>query len=222
MKSLDLAMTPPPSPTTPSRSGSIRQALHLFHHKRDSSTPPPSSASSRSSGTSRKSSYSNDVPSKKALRKEEKRQSQDSRRHESELSREELLLRRRKSSFLAAEEGPVMRARYGVLQPNIYTQWQGNEWRELARLSAVNVGETLVFRARVHTLRKLSSRMLFLVLRQQVTTMQAVLSEEADVVSAHMVHSASRLALEDIVTVKGVVQRPRVPITGASITDAEV
>jgi aspartyl-tRNA synthetase len=115
-----------------------------------------------------------------------------------------------------------MRARYGMLGTNIYTQWQGNDWRDLSELSALNEGETVVFRARVHTLRKLSSKMLFLVFRQQLTTMQAVLSEEADVVSAHMVHSASRLGLEDIVTVKGVVQRPKVPITGASINDAEV
>ncbi len=115
-----------------------------------------------------------------------------------------------------------MRARYGVLSPNIYTQWQGNDWRDLSQLSALNDGETVIFRARVHRLRKLSSKMLFLVFRQQLTTMQAVLSEEADVVSAHMVHHASRLAMEDIVTVRGVVQTPRAPITGASVTDAEV
>jgi aspartyl-tRNA synthetase len=115
-----------------------------------------------------------------------------------------------------------MRSRYGVLGTNIYTQWQGNDWKDLSELSAQNEGQTVVFRARVHTLRKMGSKMVFLVFRQQLTTMQAVLSEEADVVSAHMVHCASRLNLEDVVTVKGIVQRPQVLITGASITGAEV
>jgi aspartyl-tRNA synthetase len=115
-----------------------------------------------------------------------------------------------------------MRSRYGVLGTNTYTQWQGNDWKDLSELSAKNEGQTIVFRARVHTLRKIGSKMVFLVFRQQLTTMQAVLSAEANVVSAHMVHYASRLNLEDIVTVKGIVQRPQVLITGASITDAEV
>jgi len=206
-------MSPPLSPVTPGRSLSLRKAFDLFHTRRSISV------SSLSSGKSSES----DVPKKKQIRKEEKRRSQECKRHSNEAFREELILRRRKSSVLAAEtEGPVMRSRYGILSPNIYTQWLGNDWRELSQLSARNEGDMVTFRARVHTVRKLSSRMLFLVLRQQLTTMQAVLMEEPDVVSAHMVHCARKLLPEDIVTVRGKVQRPIELITGASIPDAEV
>jgi ergosteryl-3beta-O-L-aspartate synthase len=206
-------MSPPLSPVTISRPLSLRKTFDFFHSRNDLSV------STRSSGKSGDS----DASSKKHIRKEEKRRSKDCKRHSNEAFREELVLRRRKSSLLAAEtEGPVMRARYGVLSPNIYTKWQGNDWWELSQLSALNEGKTVIFRARIHAVRKMSSKMLFLVFRQQLTTVQAVLSEEAEVVSAHMVHRARQLALEDIVTVRGTIRRPFSPITGASVTDTEV
>jgi hypothetical protein len=222
MKSLDLSVSPPldrPTIVSPvsvvRRSLSLREAFGRLRH-RDSSTSSRCSSSGNSNSD-------NDAPSKQKIRKEEKRRSQDAKRQECDTYAENLVLRRRKSSYLAAEsEGPDMRARYGVLSPNIYATWHGNDWKNLSELSAMDNGQTVILRVRIHMLRKLSSKMLFLVFRQQFTTMQAVLGEEANLVSTHMVHWASRLALEDIVTVRGIVQRPLVPITGASITDAEV
>jgi len=48
---------------------------------------------------------------------------------------------------------------------------------------------------------------LFLVFRQQLTPMQAALSEKADFVSSHMVHCARQLTSEGIFTVRGTVER---------------
>lgn len=69
-------------------------------------------------------------------------------------------------------------------------------------------GTRVAFRARVHHIRALGSHIVFIVLRSQLTTVQAVLTEEDGKVSANMVRWAEGLGRETIVRVVGVVQEP--------------
>lgn len=193
--------------------------LHELHLIPESTTP----SSIRSSLKSSRNSSESEVRSKKSKSKEEKRISQDLKRLEAAQFKELLSQRRRRSSALAQEaEGAVQRSRYGVLDVNMYTQWQGENWVSLQDITASDIGKEINFRARIHQIRKISSKMVFLVLRQQTTTMQGILIEESGFVTAHMVHWVERLQIESIVTVKGLVQAPKTPVIGSSIHDSEV
>jgi len=82
-----------------------------------------------------------------------------------------------------AEETPEQKARYGTLAINSYAP---KELKNIARLdikelSPSQVGETVVFRARIHNLRKLSAHLMFVELRQQTATIQGILHEHGDI-----------------------------------------
>ncbi|KAJ4477137.1 lysyl-tRNA synthetase [Lentinula aciculospora] len=79
------------------------------------------------------------------------------------------------------------------------------------------LGKTINLRARVHTIRAVSSALVFIVLRQQMDTVQGVLhvdhnssssSSSTTTPTPHMVHWASHLQEESIVHIKAIVQRP--------------
>ncbi|KAJ3884493.1 aspartyl-tRNA synthetase [Lentinula edodes] len=116
-------------------------------------------------------------------------------------------LRRAQSSQLASQtETPAQRNAYGVLD---YTD-APNTLLSIPSLFSL-LGETIHLRARIHTIRAVSSALVFIVLRQQLHTIQGVLSvsDAHDVPTEHMVRWGSRLEEETIVHVKGVVQRPK-------------
>ncbi|EKM56863.1 uncharacterized protein PHACADRAFT_118899 [Phanerochaete carnosa HHB-10118-sp] len=69
-------------------------------------------------------------------------------------------------------------------------------------------GTRVAFRARVHHIRPLGSKIVFLLFRYRQTTVQGVLTETPDVVSASMVRWAEGLSRETIVRVEGIVQEP--------------
>lgn len=101
---------------------------------------------------------------------------------------------------------------------------------KLERIEAAvnkNVGDIIRFRARVHHLRAMGTyaarfmmsssvltyiqsgpKIVFIVFRQQSYTVQGVLTEDADCVSANMVRWAEGLGREAIVLVEGKVQAP--------------
>ncbi|KAI1783747.1 aspartyl-tRNA synthetase, cytoplasmic [Ganoderma leucocontextum] len=86
-------------------------------------------------------------------------------------------------------------------------------------------GDTVIFRARVHHLRPLSAKMIFIVLRYRFTTVQGVLREEPDQVSQLMIHWAKAIARESVVVVGGVIQRPppnQAEVHGTTIHQFEV
>ncbi|KAJ3801831.1 aspartyl-tRNA synthetase, cytoplasmic [Lentinula aff. detonsa] len=83
--------------------------------------------------------------------------------------------------------------------------------------------------ARIHTIRAVSSSLVFVVLRQQLDSIQGVLSPTPPPSSPtpHMIHWASRLHPETIVHVKAIVQKPNLPkggdrIEGTSVHDVEL
>jgi nondiscriminating aspartyl-tRNA synthetase len=164
--------------------------------------------------------------SRNQLRKHEKQAHQEERKKENIEKDKEIERRRKEMEEQAALElTPEQKARYGILNPNNYAgEWKHEPRMSILEFSAADVGKQVVFRARIHHLRKMSSKFVFFVFRQQVATIQGVLLEHADV-SKYMLYWAEHLDPETVVLVKGVLQEPKAKqgeVTGASIHDVEV
>jgi len=93
---------------------------------------------------------------------------------------------------------------------------------QIAALSPALVGKTVLFRARVHTLRAQGNKMVFLNLRQRTDSVQAVLVVTPGKVSKQMVKWAAGLGDESIVLVEGVVKTAPEEIKSATVGDVEV
>lgn len=159
------------------------------------------------------------------------------RKHERDMSRE-----RRKKTAEEREEADHQRkleaesraketetedqkTKYGILPVNNYAGQVKNEHRiNIAALRQEHAGQMVTFRARIHNIRKISSRLTFIELRQQSSTIQGVLHEHA-CVSLHMIYWAEHLHNECVVRVKGAVQIPKAKqgeVIGVSIHDVEI
>ncbi|KAJ9648627.1 aspartate--tRNA ligase dps1 [Coniosporium tulheliwenetii] len=104
------------------------------------------------------------------------------------------------------------------------SEWKHEERVNLLQISAKDVGKEVTFRARVHNVRKMSSRLVFFVFRQQTATIQGVLQEHG-AISHHMMWWAEHIDVESVVLVKGIVQEPKAKqgeVIGATIHDAEI
>ena len=84
------------------------------------------------------------------------------------------------------------------------------------------VGETVLLRARVQTSRAQGNKMVFLNLRQQTESVQALLIATPEKVSKQMIKWAASLADESIVLVEGIARKTQEPIKSASVSDVEV
>ncbi|PWN52366.1 aspartyl-tRNA synthetase [Violaceomyces palustris] len=184
---------------------------HIFSHS-SNSRPVSRSATDEQS-------LSSSGSIKKAQRQEEK----ERKAHERAKLRDSIAIRRQESDLRALQvETPEQRARYGTQYPQEWNK-DFSVWDDIALLEKDRkAGDTVTLRARIHTIRDVSSHLVFIVLRQQISTLQAVLAEDGEVNTGHMVRWAKRLPLESIVLVRGVLQKPKEPITGASISHTEV
>ncbi|KAJ5925583.1 hypothetical protein N7454_008222 [Penicillium verhagenii] len=121
-----------------------------------------------------------------------------------------------------AEETPEMKARYGEL-PLMQSQTRLREVRiPLDDITADMVGQDIYFTARLHVVRRMSAKLVFLVFRQQLSTFQGVLHERAGISSVAMVQWAEHLRVGSFVRVRGKLQKPEVPVLGCSIHDVEL
>ncbi|KAF2750785.1 aspartyl-tRNA synthetase [Sporormia fimetaria CBS 119925] len=164
--------------------------------------------------------------SKNQLRKLEKQAEVEQRKKETEEKEREIERRRQEMAEQAERElTPEQKAKYGNIHPNSYAGDLVHEDRVLIKnLTAKDVGKEVIFRARIHHLRKMSAKFVFFVFRQQVATIQGVLLEHGDI-SKYMVYWAEHLSAETIVLVKGVLQEPQSrqgEVIGATIHDVEV
>lgn len=164
--------------------------------------------------------------SKNQQRKHEQKTAKEQHRKDAEKRQEEDHQRKADAERRAEEEEtPEMRAKYGDLPINNYAgEIKGEKRIDLLDLKPDMVGQWIVFRARIHTVRKMSAHLMFVTLRQQTTTIQGILHEHAGV-SQHMLYWAEHLHVESVVKVKGVVQEPRAKqgeIIGASIHNLEI
>ncbi|THX10390.1 aspartyl-tRNA synthetase-like protein [Aureobasidium pullulans] len=208
-----------------SRSTSHHRATHsplgAFRHKLRRGS------SSSSSDDGRPLNALGEPMSKAQLRKRTKLQQKEERhRKAEEHAAADRQLQQQTQARAEAEETGDMKSKYGILPLNYYAPQQPpNEKRvNLLELSERDVGSWVTFRARVHMIRQMSSRRVFIQLRQQTASIQGVLHEHAGV-SLGMVYWTKHLKLESVVRVRAVVQEPKAKqgkITGCSIENLEV
>jgi nondiscriminating aspartyl-tRNA synthetase len=132
---------------------------------------------------------------------------------------------RRKSEEIAravAEETADMKARYGEL-PLMQSQDRPREERtRLDDITADMIGKQIYFTARLHVVRRMSAKLVFLVFRQQLSTFQGVLHERHGVSSVAMIQWAEHLRVGSFLRIRGTIQKPEVPVLGCSIHDVEL
>ncbi|KAL1992499.1 hypothetical protein VTN49DRAFT_4531 [Thermomyces lanuginosus] len=156
----------------------------------------------------------------KRLAREQRRQQKsrlsDERRSTSEQRRQE------KEEEIARNETPEMRARYGDL-PLVQSQERRRQkFLRFDDISTDMIGQEVSFNARLHIVRNMSSRLVFLVFRQQLNTLQGVLQADDQTRSMGMVTWAERLRTGTIVRVKGKLQTPAVPVVSCTFHDVEL
>lgn len=153
-------------------------------------------------------------------------------RHEKELKREaahrhekELNTRRREEDEAARrEESPDVRARYGeIVGDGELPQGLSLELPEMIpmeEVASMKAGQHVSFRARIHTQRKVSSSLDFILFRDQTHLLQGVIHR--DEASEHMIKWIYRLHPESIVLVSGILASPNQPIKSATISHLEI
>lgn len=207
---------------------------HHHHRSGSHSTHSPMRAVREKLHIGDNSSSEGDVPlnrdgeplSKNQARKVEKQAVQEERAKMNKEKEKELEQRRKELEEQAESElTPAQKAKYGVSDPNGYAGvWNPQPRDKIQLLSAKDVGKEVVFRARIHHLRKMSSKFVFLMFRQQLATIQGVLQEHGDV-SKYFLYWAEHLDTETIVLVKGILQEPKAKqgeVLGATIHDVEI
>ncbi|KAI1414795.1 aspartyl-tRNA synthetase [Hypoxylon sp. FL1857] len=149
---------------------------------------------------------------KSTQRSEAKQQEKLEKAEHREQEREEIEQRRQREDEEAEkEEDEETKARYG---DNVHP----HELCSLKQVVALPVGSEVNFRARIHTQRRMSQALDFLLFRNQTDSIQGVLSNA----SRHMIRWVQRLHPESLVHVTGTLQKPQHPVTSATFQDVEV
>ncbi|KAI1383377.1 aspartyl-tRNA synthetase [Hypoxylon trugodes] len=160
-------------------------------HEKDSSTPEKGKSTQRT-----------EAKKQEKLEKSERRQQE----------REEVEGRRQREDEEAEqEEDEETKARYGE---NVHPY----ELCSLEQIVGLPVGSEVNFRARIHTQRRLSHALDFLLFRNQTDSIQGVLTRA----SPYMIRWVQRLHPESLVHVIGTLQKPKDPVVSATISDIEV
>jgi ergosteryl-3beta-O-L-aspartate synthase len=84
------------------------------------------------------------------------------------------------------------------------------------------VGQEVTFRCRLHHARNMGVKLVFLIFRQQISTIQGVMVEEAGKVGPLMMHWAEHLRTGSVVLVTGTLKKPDIPVKSVSIHTVEV
>lgn len=115
-----------------------------------------------------------------------------------------------------------MKARYGDL-PLMQSTSKGVTQRlDISTITDDQDGKEVQFRCRLQHVRNMGAKLVFLIFRQQISTIQGVLVEEPGKVSALMIHWAEHLRTGNILLVTGVLQKPQIPVKSASIHTVEI
>ncbi|KAM0749398.1 aspartyl-tRNA synthetase [Meredithblackwellia eburnea MCA 4105] len=196
---------------------------HEHHSSSASSSRPtsPAPASAKSAGSEEVRLNANGEPETKSERKKrEKAEEKERLKAEKEANR----IKKEAAEKAAREAADVDYSPqcYGKLPLN-QSQERSNTKREnLHDINASREGQHVIFRARLQTSRAQGSKMVFLVLRQQTQTIQALVQVEPETVSKHMVRYAEHINAESIVLVEGTVQKPLELVKSCTVQDAEV
>ncbi|KAK3332866.1 hypothetical protein B0T19DRAFT_112647 [Cercophora scortea] len=158
-----------------------------------------------------------DERQKKHLKKvHEQRLKEDAKEQE----RHSFQQRRKEEEEKALEsDSPEIAARYGTKTSDVLIKTTS---LQSLVAKASTTGDTISFTARIQHVRCLSSKLTFVVFRDQIETVQGVLTYQDGVVSENFVRWASHLVTEGYVHVTGRFQQPPEPITGCTVRDLEV
>ncbi|KAH9440959.1 hypothetical protein MJO28_016073 [Puccinia striiformis f. sp. tritici] len=111
---------------------------------------------------------------------------------------------------------------YGNQTLNQSQERNNFSWAKIDQLTVDQVGERVRIQARVHNSRSQSAKLCFLVLRQQTSTIQTILSMTETTVSKQMIKYAIGIPLESIVIVEGIIQKPIEDIKTCTVSKLEI
>ncbi|EEH42912.1 aspartate-tRNA(Asn) ligase [Paracoccidioides brasiliensis Pb18] len=130
--------------------------------------------------------------------------------------------RKEREEQAAREETEEIKAHYGDLPLMQSRERPRENLLKFDNITVDLVGQEVMFRARVHHVRRMSSKLVFIVFRQQIITFQGVLAEKAGQVSTFMIQWAEHIRVGSIVKVKGKLSKSLVPVVGCTIHDVEL
>ena len=158
-----------------------------------------------------------DARHEKRLRKAQEQRVKEDEREEERRSFQQ----RRKEEEERAHQNdpPEIAARYGTKTNDVLAKTES-----LQKLAADpnNAGMSVSFIARIHHVRAMSSKLAFVIFRDQIELIQGVLAYREGEVSENFVRWAEHLTNEGFVHVQGKLQRPPEEIKGCSIRELEV
>jgi nondiscriminating aspartyl-tRNA synthetase len=122
-------------------------------------------------------------------------------------------------------ETDEQKSKYGEFPINNYA----GEWKHEPRFLFIDIdkyqeGTEVVFRARLHAMRKMSAHLVFFLFRQNGRTIQGVLHEHG-IISKYFLYWAERVDIEAVLLIKGNLQKPKAKqgeVTGASVHNWEI
>lgn len=155
-------------------------------------------------------------PSKNELKKRAKQAEKDKKAAEKAARQAELAQQK------SAADEDFASELYGKLPLNQSQSRPRIPRTQISSLSAALDGQSVLIRARVHTLRAQGNKMVFLNLRQRIDSVQALVTVTPEKVSKQMVKWVASLGSESIVLVEGVVKTAPEEIKSATVGDIEV
>ncbi|KAL2158805.1 hypothetical protein VTH06DRAFT_3997 [Thermothelomyces fergusii] len=153
---------------------------------------------------------------KQVKKAQECRVKQDSREYERRSSQQR---RQQEEERARQTDPPEIAARYGTRTGDALIKTES-----IQKLAAdpANVGRSVSFTARIHHVRSMSSKLAFVIFRDQIELIQGVLAYREGEISENFVRWAEHLTSEGFVHVRGTLRRPPEKIRGCSIQDLEV
>jgi len=181
---------------------SLAQFLHLGEGKDYTSSDNESEMSDFDSDGMSKNAQ------KRAIAKQKKHEHRSRLSLENRDDSEERIKKRLEDA--AKSETDDMKARYGDLPLMQSTTTHTQDRINISTITDEMDGKEVIFRCRLHHVRNMGAKLVFLIFRQQISTIQGVLVEEPGKVSAIMIHWAEHLRTGNIMLVKGVLQKPQI------------
>ncbi|KTW30376.1 aspartate-tRNA(Asn) ligase [Pneumocystis carinii B80] len=111
---------------------------------------------------------------------------------------------------------------YGKKKMNQSLEKLGTEFHSICSLSEIMEGKNITLRARVQVSRLQGNKICFLLLRQQLSTVQALVSANKNSISKQMVKWCSLIASESIVVVEGEIKKSPCIIKSSTQQDIEI
>lgn len=129
---------------------------------------------------------------------------------------------RKRLEEAAQSETEEMRANYGDL-PVMQSTTRGTQNRiDITTITEDMVGQEVLFRCRLYHVRNMGVKLVFLVFRQKLSTIQGVMVETPGKIGPLMMHWAEHLRTGSIILVSGTLKKPQIPVKSATIHTMEV